>query len=135
MRTFDNSGVPYVDKWFGTWEEGTAYDKSVDYSKLPSINPSSYSHMITPSTGTTRASRQIPLLAGKALGGTTKINSQLYTRPFAGELNSWAASCSDPSWNYENMKELMKRSENNIAASAAEREYRGQEGTIFYLLT
>lgn len=128
---YDNKKIPYVDKWFGGWEEGSAYDKDVDFSKLPSSNSSPYppTHEATP-LKTTRTSRQIPLLAGRALGGSTKINSQLYTRPFAGELDSWAKSCGDPSWNYENMKELMKRSENHIAASAAEREYRGRDGVV-----
>lgn len=122
---YDNKKIPYVDKWFGSWEEGSAYDKDVDFGKLPSSISSAY-----PPLKTTRTSRQVPFLAGRALGGSTKINSQLYTRPFAGELDSWATSCGDPSWNYENMKELMKRSENHIAASATEREYRGRDGMV-----
>ncbi|CAL8122606.1 unnamed protein product [Orchesella dallaii] len=52
----------------------------------------------------------IPL--GRALGGTSSINYMFFNRGSPKDFDNWANIAGDPSWNYSNMLQYFKKSEN-----------------------
>jgi choline dehydrogenase len=50
---------------------------------------------------------------GKVLGGSSSINGMIYMRGQAGDYDRWAASCGDPSWRWDEVLPLFRRSEDH----------------------
>ncbi|KII84131.1 hypothetical protein PLICRDRAFT_118582 [Plicaturopsis crispa FD-325 SS-3] len=54
--------------------------------------------------------RVVDMLSGKALGGTSRINSMVYTRGSASEFNRWSRS-GRKGWSYDEIEKYFKKSE------------------------
>ncbi|KDQ20208.1 hypothetical protein BOTBODRAFT_27625 [Botryobasidium botryosum FD-172 SS1] len=74
---------------------------------------------------------------GRALGGTSRINSMIYTRGFASEFNKWNAD-GRKGWSYEDLLPYFLKSEGNVDPDQT--SYHGRDGpwktktwTSFYL--
>ncbi|KZP00934.1 GMC oxidoreductase [Calocera viscosa TUFC12733] len=80
----------------------------------------------TPSALTSSKTALYEVATGKALGGTTKINSMLYTRGAVGEWNGWAERGCE-GWGYEDVEPYFKKSE-RATGVLAERDWHGTEG-------
>lgn len=73
--------------------------------------------------------RKLELFSGKALGGTSRINSMLYTRGTAAEYTAWEAA-GRKGWDYDDVLPLFKRSERYLNAKSG-----GERGTCGAYLT
>ncbi|TBU36546.1 alcohol oxidase [Dichomitus squalens] len=69
--------------------------------------------------------RSLGLIRGEALGGTSRINSMLYTRGPPGDYNQWQALGND-GWSYEDLQPYFIKSEN--ARTHREAKHRGKNG-------
>jgi choline dehydrogenase len=58
---------------------------------------------------------------GKLLGGSSSINAMIYVRGAAADYDEWAKLTGDPSWSYEHVLPLFRRSEDN--ARGADRSH------------
>ncbi|KAH8108860.1 alcohol oxidase [Phellopilus nigrolimitatus] len=65
------------------------------------------------------------LYSGKVLGGTSRINSMLYTRGIAAEYNAWSAA-GRKGWSYDDVLPLFKKGERNLDNAAGPE--RGRDG-------
>lgn len=59
------------------------------------------------------AGRALIYPRGKVLGGSSSINGMIYMRGQAGDYERWAELTGDPSWRWENVLPLFKRSEDH----------------------
>ncbi|KAH8114090.1 alcohol oxidase, partial [Phellopilus nigrolimitatus] len=66
------------------------------------------------------------LLSGNVLGGTSRINSMLYTRGIAAEFNAWSAA-GRKGWSYEEVLPLFKKSQRSLVSNAGPES--GRNGT------
>ncbi|XP_018333249.1 glucose dehydrogenase [FAD, quinone]-like [Agrilus planipennis] len=73
--------------------------------------------------------RQMPLPRGKALGGSTVINGNLYSRGSESDYNRWAAA-GLPSWSFENVLPYFKKFENASALKGIDRDLHGFDGPL-----
>jgi choline dehydrogenase len=48
---------------------------------------------------------------GRVLGGSSSINGMIYMRGQKQDYDGWAEQCDDPSWNWDNVLPVFKRSE------------------------
>ncbi|KAJ7126374.1 GMC oxidoreductase [Mycena crocata] len=70
--------------------------------------------------------REIELIGGSCLGGSSRINAMLYTRGLPAEFNAWTRS---GKWNYEKILPYIVRSEKNLSGTRlAPTSYSGTEG-------
>ncbi|KIJ33359.1 GMC oxidoreductase [Sphaerobolus stellatus SS14] len=72
--------------------------------------------------------QEFRLVAGKALGGTSRINAMLYTRGAPAEWNSWS-NAGRKGWSYKDMLPYFLRSER--AAEDITGDHHGREGSWF----
>jgi choline dehydrogenase len=56
---------------------------------------------------------------GKVLGGSSSINGMIYMRGQAGDYDRWAELCGDPSWRWDNVLPIFKRSEDHHGGASA----------------
>jgi choline dehydrogenase len=56
---------------------------------------------------------------GKVLGGSSSINGMIYMRGQAGDYDGWAELCGDPSWRWENVLPMFRRSEDHHGGASA----------------
>jgi choline dehydrogenase-like flavoprotein len=56
---------------------------------------------------------------GKLLGGSSSINAMIYIRGAAADYDEWAKATGDPSWSYEHVLPLFRRSEDNARGADA----------------
>lgn len=70
------------------------------------------------------------LFSGKALGGSSRINSMLYTRGVAAEYNAWAEA-GRKGWSYEDVLPFFKKSEHALDANVGPE--RGHHGELSFL--
>ncbi|MDH6231688.1 choline dehydrogenase-like flavoprotein [Mesorhizobium soli] len=71
--------------------------------------------------------RRIPVNRGKALGGSTSINSMVYIRGAAADYDEWAElGCQG--WSYADVLPVFKRLECNLLAQ--DRRFHGTEGEL-----
>jgi choline dehydrogenase len=59
------------------------------------------------------AGRSLIYPRGKVLGGSSSINGMIYMRGQAGDYDRWAELAGDPSWRWENVLPLFRRSEDH----------------------
>ncbi|XP_074037664.1 glucose dehydrogenase [FAD, quinone] [Leptinotarsa decemlineata] len=70
---------------------------------------------------------------GKGLGGTTLINGGIYNHADPAVLKNWAKILKDPSWSYENVLPLYKKSEkfdHRNPWTPIDEDYHGTEGPL-----
>ncbi|PLP59382.1 alcohol dehydrogenase [Mesorhizobium loti] len=71
--------------------------------------------------------RRIPVNRGKALGGSTSINSMVYIRGAAADYDEWAGlGCAG--WSYDDVLPVFKRLERNLLGQ--DRRYHGTDGDL-----
>lgn len=56
---------------------------------------------------------------GKVLGGSSSINGMIYMRGQAADYDRWADLCDDPSWRWDQVLPLFKKSEDYYAGASA----------------
>jgi len=56
---------------------------------------------------------------GKVLGGSSSINGMIYMRGQAGDYARWAACTGDPSWHWDAVLPIFKRSEDHYLGASA----------------
>ncbi|XP_025835780.1 glucose dehydrogenase [FAD, quinone]-like [Agrilus planipennis] len=66
---------------------------------------------------------------GKALGGTTVINGNAFSRGFPSDYDRWGAK-GLPSWTYENVLPYFKKFENASSLRGIDTEYHGFDGPL-----
>jgi choline dehydrogenase len=59
------------------------------------------------------AGRRLIYPRGKVLGGSSSINGMIYMRGQAGDYDRWAEVAGDPSWRWEHVLPIFKRSEDH----------------------
>ena len=69
----------------------------------------------------------LQMITGRLLGGTSKVNAQLYTRGVPGEFNAWAEA-GLKNWSWEVVEPYFKKSERSLHESPL--SYRGTQGNI-----
>lgn len=68
----------------------------------------------------------LDMVSGKVLGGTSKINMNVYTRSVPGEYNTWAAA-GRVGWGWDDVEPFFKKSEKSLShASSAHRGTNGK---------
>ena len=67
----------------------------------------------------------VNMLGGKLLGGTSRVNANLYTRSVPGEYNAWAAA-GRVGWDWETVEPYFMKSETSLSRSDS--PHRGTEG-------
>ena len=65
------------------------------------------------------------MVAGRVLGGTSKINGHLYTRSVPAEYNAWRAAGRE-GWAWEDVEPFFNKSETSL--SHGKSDHRGSEG-------
>jgi len=55
---------------------------------------------------------------GKVLGGSSSINGMIYMRGQAGDYDQWATMCGDPSWRWNEVLPLFKKSEDHYRGAS-----------------
>ena len=71
--------------------------------------------------------RRIPVNRGKALGGSTSINSMVYIRGSAADYDEWARlGCNG--WSYDDVLPVFKRLERNLIGQDS--HYHGSDGDL-----
>ncbi|MCO5063920.1 MAG: GMC family oxidoreductase N-terminal domain-containing protein [Rhizobiaceae bacterium] len=71
--------------------------------------------------------RQIKLVQGRGVGGSSAINGLIYNRGQPDDFNTWAQK-GNPGWGYEDVVPYFKRSERRIGKGDA--RYRGFDGPL-----
>jgi choline dehydrogenase len=74
----------------------------------------------------TDVSDPIPVPRGRAMGGSTAINAQIFLRGAPEDYDSWAGSGLDQ-WSYKNLLSAFRRSENDLDFSG---DFHGKGGPI-----
>ncbi|KAJ8074047.1 hypothetical protein PM082_012339 [Marasmius tenuissimus] len=72
--------------------------------------------------------REVEIIGGNALGGTTRINGTIYTRGLPAEYNAWAQSSGMEDWKYEKMERYFLRSEKNLDQTSEGKHYHASTG-------
>lgn len=67
------------------------------------------------------------MVSGKALGGTSKVNSHVYTRSVPGEYNGWTEE-GHRGWNWSEVEPRFRKSETSLTHAIA--SHRGSQGMI-----
>lgn len=67
---------------------------------------------------------------GKALGGTTVINSEMWVRGAPGDFDRWANVYGATGWSYNDVLPYFKRAENNPFKFALNPAYHGNAGPV-----
>lgn len=75
------------------------------------------------------------LIRGKVLGGSSTINSMIYTRGFSSDYDHWAKILDDPSWSWDGVYQYFKKSERIIDPTILNSPDRVDHGTTGYLKT
>ncbi len=70
--------------------------------------------------------RQIPLVQGRTLGGSSAVNGAIYSRGQALDFDSWA-QLGNPGWGFEDLLPYFKRAEHYGSGDSS---YRGRLGPI-----
>jgi choline dehydrogenase len=65
------------------------------------------------------AGRSLIYPRGKVLGGSSSINGMIYMRGQAGDYDRWAEVSGDPSWRWDQVLPLFRRSENHHGGESA----------------
>ena len=73
------------------------------------------------------AGRQIRLVQGRIVGGSSSLNGLVYSRGQADDFNDWAAA-GNPGWSFADVLPYFMRSERRIGAGDA--RYRGRAGAL-----
>ncbi|KAJ3892752.1 GMC oxidoreductase [Lentinula edodes] len=74
--------------------------------------------------------KSLSLAAGKALGGTTKVNGLIYSRSAPGEYNAWK-DAGRKKWSWQDVEPFFKKSEHSLSHSQAiGRGTQGDRGSI-----
>ena len=68
------------------------------------------------------------MVAGKAMGGTSKVNIFLYTRSTPGEYNAWADAGRE-GWGWKDVAPYFAKSETSLTNGSG--SCRGSTGTSF----
>lgn len=66
------------------------------------------------------------MVSGRMLGGTSKVNANLYTRSVPGEYNAWAAA-GRKGWSWEEVEPFFNKSETSLTHGKS--PHRGSTGT------
>ncbi|KAJ7642731.1 alcohol oxidase [Mycena polygramma] len=70
--------------------------------------------------------RQIDIIGGNCLGGSSRINAMLYTRGLPAEFNAWTKS---GNWDYASLEPCFIKSETNLdSTQGVTKEYSGTKG-------
>lgn len=69
----------------------------------------------------------VNMMSGKLLGGSSKVNANLYTRSFPGEYNAWAAA-GRVGWDWDTVEPYFIKSEKSL--SHYNSPHRGTTGEI-----
>jgi choline dehydrogenase-like flavoprotein len=69
--------------------------------------------------------REIEIIGGNCLGGSSRINAMLYTRGLPAEFNSWTKS---GSWDYASLEPCFIKSETNLDSHRGVKAYNGTKG-------
>ena len=69
--------------------------------------------------------RKLEVFSGRVLGGTSRINSMLYTRGCAAEYNAWEKA-GRKGWSFNDVLPFFKRSEKCFIEGAGDE--RGRQG-------
>ncbi|KAF8216592.1 alcohol oxidase [Mycena galopus ATCC 62051] len=69
--------------------------------------------------------REIEIIGGNCLGGSSRINAMLYTRGLPAEYNAWTKS---GSWDYATLEPSFIKSETNLDSHRGVKAYNGTEG-------
>ncbi|KAF9254731.1 GMC oxidoreductase [Marasmius fiardii PR-910] len=72
--------------------------------------------------------REIQIIGGASLGGSSKVNATLYTRGLPAEWNLWTKITGGDEWNYENMEEYFLKPEKNLDVNLEGKSYHGNTG-------
>jgi choline dehydrogenase len=72
------------------------------------------------------AGRALIYPRGKVLGGSSSINGMIYMRGQAGDYDRWAEVSGDPSWRWDQVLPLFRRSENHHGGETALHGGRGE---------
>jgi len=67
---------------------------------------------------------------GEVMGGSSRINSMLYTRGAAADFDAWAA-LGHPEWSYEKVLPFFIKGEKTL--NQPKLNYRGDSGTLSYM--
>ncbi|KAK7012866.1 pyranose dehydrogenase 2 [Favolaschia claudopus] len=85
---------------------------------------------VTPSVAQAHAdNREIEIIGGNCLGGSSRINGMLYTRGMPAEFNGWTKS---GKWNYESLEPSFIKSEANLDPHRSVKAYNGMNGEWFH---
>ncbi|KAG7091758.1 hypothetical protein E1B28_008159 [Marasmius oreades] len=102
---------------------GDSWQSQVPMLSSHFASDGSQSRVWTTAPQTHIGDREIQVLGGGSLGGTSKINATLYTRGLPAEWNSWAQISGGEQWNYENMEEYLLKSEKNLDKNLEGKHY------------
>ena len=91
-------------------ERGDARDNFLDWFPFLSTHQLSGKKHSVVNTTRFNAERDTEIIAGKGLGGTSRINGMQYTRAVPGEFNAWAQAGRN-GWSYDDMAPYFKRAE------------------------
>lgn len=69
----------------------------------------------------------LEMVTGRLLGGSSKVNAQLYTRGIPGEYNAWSEA-GRKGWSWADVEPFFKKSERTLLPSPAPN--RGLHGTL-----
>lgn len=73
----------------------------------------------------------LDMLSGKLLGGSSKINANLYTRSVPGEYNAWAAA-GRVGWDWDTVEPYFMKSERTLSHYDSTHRGSAGESDIFY---
>ncbi|KDQ11059.1 hypothetical protein BOTBODRAFT_35593 [Botryobasidium botryosum FD-172 SS1] len=71
--------------------------------------------------------RVLPMVIGRALGGTSRINSMVYSRGFASEYDRWSKSGRN-GWSYDDVLPYFMKSEGRLGCDSEEAAHHGTRG-------
>lgn len=76
--------------------------------------------------------RQAWVVRGEVLGGSSRVNSMIYSRGGPAEYDAWAAM-GHPDWGYEKVLPYFVKAENSLSTPAS--RFRGKTGKlqVYYL--
>lgn len=77
--------------------------------------------------------RSQELFNGNSLGGTSRLNTMVYTRGLAGEYNAWSKA-GRRGWSYDELLPLFKKSQRSLVANPSpEAGVKGEYPTLAYI--
>jgi choline dehydrogenase len=107
----------------GGWDSGPLFEVplSIAYDRRPSVH---WNYTSEPQSEL--AGRRLAVPRGKALGGSTAINAQIYMRGLPSDYDGWAAE-GLRGWGYDDVLPYFRRAENSKTTQS---EYRGRCGPM-----